>query len=138
MSDSLPPLPPETPAPAVTSEVPSAQRSWAIAIHLSALLSLLGFTNLLGPLVIWLLKRSESAYLDGVGKRVLNFQISWFIYFVVAIAVTFVLTFVLIGFLLIPVLAIAGIVWVVFTIIGAVKESNGETYAFPLSIQFLK
>lgn len=130
MSDPLPP--PLLPEPS------SAQRSWAVAIHLSALLALVGPTNVLGPLILWLIKRPESAYLDAVGKRVLNFQLSWLIYFVVGSAVTFVLTFVLIGFLLIPVLAIGGVVWVVLTIIGAIKESNGEAYRFPLSLSLLK
>jgi uncharacterized Tic20 family protein len=135
MSDSMPPLPPEPP---LVSAPDSAQRSWALAIHLSALLALLGCTNVVGPLILWLIKRPESAYLDEVGKRVMNFQLSWLIYFVVGGIATFVLTFVFIGLLLIPVLGIGAIAWLVITIVGAIKESNGEPYKFPLTIALLK
>jgi len=135
MSDSLPPLPPE---PALVSTPDSAERSWALAIHLSALLALLGGTNVVGPLIIWLIKRPESPYLDEVGKRVLNFQLSWLIYFVAGSLAAFVLSFVLIGFLLIPLIGIAAIAWLVITIIGAIKESNGEPYKFPFTIALLK
>lgn len=132
MSDSLPPLPPRA----------TTDHTWALVIHLSALLHLLGGTfpgvNVVGPLVLWLWKRSESSYLDEVGKRVLNFQISWAIYFAVLYAAIAVLIWVLIGFVLIPVVAIAAIAWLVITIIGAIKESNGEPYSFPATIQFLK
>lgn len=135
MSDSLPPLPPE---PAIVPASDSALRSWALAIHLSALLACLGVTNVVGPLVIWLIKRPESAYLDEVGKRVLNFQLSWLIYFVAGSLAAFVLSFVLIGFLLIPLLGIGAVAWLVITIIGAIKESNGEPYKFPFTITLLK
>lgn len=135
MSDSLPPaVPPATSLPPERS----AERQWAIAIHLSALLSFLGVTNVLGPLVLWLIKRPQSAYLDAVGKRVLNFQLSWLLYGVVGVLVTWVLMMVIVGILLIPVLAAASIAWLVFTILGAIKESNGEQYRFPLTIELLK
>lgn len=124
----LPSPPPE--APRVTNE-----NSWALLIHLSPLLCLLVGTfpglSVVCPLIVWLIKRGESAYLDGVGKRVLNFQISWMIYMVAA----WISILALVGFLLVPALAIA---WLIFTILGAVKESNNEPYQFPLTIQFLK
>jgi uncharacterized Tic20 family protein len=129
--NDLPPL--SSPPP----EVPPAtsDNSWALLIHLSALLHLLGATfpgaNVVGPLVLWLIKRGESPYLDDVGKRVLNFQISWAIYFALAWASIFAV----VGFVLLPLAAIA---WLIFTIIGAIRESNREPYRFPLAIQFLK
>ncbi|MGH8046575.1 MAG: DUF4870 domain-containing protein [Chthoniobacterales bacterium] len=136
MSDEI--LPPESSTPPPPPpEAPPAMKdnSWALLIHLSPLLCLFGGTfpglSIIGPLVLWLIKRADSAYLDEVGKRVLNFQISWMIYFVIAWASFFVL----IGFILLPVVAIA---WLVYTIIGAVRESNREPYRFPLTIQFLK
>jgi uncharacterized protein len=140
MSEELPPAPPSLPPQ--TSAPASDEHTWALVLHLSALLHLLGGTlpgtNILGPLVIWLLKRSDSPYLDEVGKRVLNFQISWAIYFTVAWLVAGMLMIVFVGFLLVPLIAIAFIAWLVFTIIGAVRQSNRESYEFPLTIQFLK
>ncbi len=132
------PSPAPQPSPGKVTE-----SQWAIAIHLSALLAIFGCSsvpglNLIGPLAIWLFKRPESAYLDSVGKRVLNFQISWAIYLFVALAVIGILWFVLVGILLLPVLGIGMVAWLIFTIIGAIKESNGEPYDFPLTIRFLK
>jgi uncharacterized Tic20 family protein len=130
MNDLPQPSSPPPDAPPATSE-----NSWALLIHLSAFLHLLAGTfpiaNVIGPLVLWLIKRGESPYLDGVGKRVLNFQISWAIYF----ALIWTSTLALIGWVLLPFAAIA---WVIFTIIGAIRESNRQPYHFPLAIQFLK
>lgn len=139
----MPPLPPPEPGPLPP---PDSRRStdnqWAIGIHLSALLGIFGCSfpgiNVIGPLVIWLLKRPESAHIDAVGKRVLNFQISWAIYFLVGWTVVGILWIFLIGIIIAPVMGIGAIAWLVITIMGAIKESNGEPYRFPLTIQFLK
>lgn len=89
------------------------------------------FGNILGPLILWLVKRNDSAYLDRVGKEVLNFQISYAIYGMVAGA----LCFVLIGFIILPIL---GLLWIIFMIIAAVKTSNGEEYKYPFTIRLLQ
>ena len=91
-------------------------RMWAMMCHLSALamyvLPTLG--NIIGPLIVWLIKREESSFIDEHGKESLNFQISVTIYSV-AISVTgVILMIVCIGplvFLLLPVL------WVLSTIL---------------------
>ncbi len=128
-----PPLPP--PSPGGLSET-----QWAVAIHLSPLLVFVapGVMNIVGPLVIWLLKRPESATLDEVGKRVLNFQISYSIYFFALGLAAFLLSFILIGLLLVPLIPLLGIAWLVLVIVGAVKQGNGEKYRFPLVIDFFK
>jgi uncharacterized Tic20 family protein len=133
----LPPAPPANSPPALSG---LTENNWAIIIHLSAFLGWFGpgVLNIVAPLVIWLLKRPDSTYLDGVGKRVLNFQISYAIYFYALTVMTAVLMYVLIGFLLLPILGLFGIAWVALTIYGAIQESNGIAYRFPLTIQFLK
>lgn len=128
-----PPLPPSNPGGL-------SETQWAVAIHLSPLLVFVapGVMNIVAPLIIWLLKRPESPRLDEVGKRVLNFQISYSIYCFALGLLAFLLTFILIGFLLVPLIPLLGIAWLVLVIIGAVKEGNGEQYRFPLVIDFLK
>jgi uncharacterized protein len=139
MSESVPPIQPVTPAAA-----PSSTRAWEVLCHLSSLLGLLGvpFGNILAPLVVWLLKRDASPGVDAHGKESLNFHISWSLYWIVAGAVVAALCFVLVGFLMIPILIVGGIIgWIsmlVLTIIGSVKASNGELYRYPLTIRFLK
>ena len=89
------------------------------------------FTTLIGPLVIWLVKRDESKYVDFHGKEYLNFVISYFIYGIVST----VLMVVIIGFILLPVVGIAAFI---FTIIAAVKAFQGEKYRIPLIFRLIK
>lgn len=90
--------------------------------------------HILGPLIIWLVKKPESAAIDAAGRNVLNFQISWTIWMFVAVIIGFVGSCLVVPIIL-PVGL--GIAWVVFVILGAVKASNGETYEFPLTIKML-
>jgi uncharacterized protein len=116
----------------------AAERQWATVIHLSALLGFAGphLFNILGPLIIWLIKKQDSPYLDAVGKRVLNFQISYSLYGFVAATLIGLLWWLVIGLFLVPLYVIIAVAWLLFTIIGAIKESNGETYEFPFVIKF--
>ena len=57
--------------------VSSEERTWSIAAHLSALAGLfIPFGSVLGPLVVWLVKRNEMPMVDRHGKEALNFQIT--------------------------------------------------------------
>lgn len=110
-------------------------QQWAVAIHLSALLGLItGVGHIIAPLIIWLIKKAEYPALDQVGKDVLNFQISYTIYGF-ASGILFVVAGCLILPLFLPFVVL--IAWLVFTIIGGVKMSNGERYVFPLAIKML-
>lgn len=125
----------ETPPPLVpVLETKESDRSWCIGLHLSGLSGIvlgLALAHILVPLVIWLIKRADSPQIDATGKEVLNFQISFSIYFLIA----GMLCWLLIGFLILPVLFI---IWLVCTILAAVRASNGETYSYPMTIRFLK
>ena len=87
--------------------------------------------NIIGPLLLWLLKRQESQFVDDHGKEAVNFQISITIYAVVGCF----LTFPLIGILMLPAVAILD---AVFIITGAVKASDGERFRYPICIRFIK
>lgn len=108
------------------------ERQWKIILHLSALLgcAVPFFGNIIGPFVVWIFKKEELPGLEPEGRKVLNFQISWSIYLILA----GLSMFFCIGTVLLPVV---GLAWLVFVIIGTVKVSNGEAYDFPLTIKFL-
>ncbi|HSH38602.1 MAG TPA: DUF4870 domain-containing protein [Chthoniobacterales bacterium] len=122
------PVPETHPTPA-----DKQMRAWVVACHAS---SLLGFFvpaggHILPPLIVWLVKRAESAEVDAHGKESLNFQLSMLIYSIVAA----ILMFVLIGFVLLPLLHVANLVLV---IIASLRASEGQLYRYPLTIRFLK
>lgn len=89
------------------------------------------FVPVLGPLVIWLMKKDESAFVDFHGKEYFNFLISYTIY----TFVSSLLTIILIGFIG---LAIVGLYTLVFTIVAAIKAYDGQEYQIPLVIRLIK
>ena len=108
------------------------ERSLGLACHLLAFVGMVfPFGNILGPLVIWRVKKDDSAFVDDQGKEALNFNIT------IAIAgfVAFLLTFVVIGAVLLPII---GIFWLVMTIVAAVKANGGEHYRSPLTTRLVK
>ena len=126
------------------SAIHKSDRAWETLCHLSGLLLFTGipFGNILGPLIVWLVKRDASPAIDEHGKEALNFQMSLTLYFVGLIALTIALMLVLVGFLFLPLVIIAAIFGpfldLIFIIISAVKAGNGEVYRYPLTIRFIK
>ncbi|HEX5305321.1 MAG TPA: DUF4870 domain-containing protein [Dyella sp.] len=130
--DIVPPPPPHDEAPA--SVVPSSEeRQWAMGAHLSALLGLVtaGWACFLGPLVIWLVKKDTMPFVADQAKEALNFNIT----VMIAGAICWILVFVLIGIVLLWAL---GIVWIVFTIIAAIKANEGVRYRYPFALRLIK
>ena len=113
--------------------IPKDARNWAMACHLVALVGLLGngIGFLIGPLIVWLIKKDEHPFIDEQGKEAVNFQITMFLAFIIAAL----LIFVLIGLLLLPILVVINIV---FPIIAATKASTGEHYRYPFSIRLIQ
>lgn len=103
--------------------------TWAMLCHLSSLAMFVApFGNLLGPLVIWLIKKDESGFIDRHGKESLNFQGSVTLYYII-LCVT------IIG---IPLTAVLLILQVVFVIIASIEANKGNSYTYPLTIRFIK
>lgn len=100
--------------------------------HLSALAGfIIPFGNIIGPLIVWLIKKDESPFVDDQGKESLNFQISITIYCIVAA----ILILIIIGiFLLIGL----GILALVLIIMAAVKANSGEKFRYPLTIRLIR
>ncbi|MGJ8640170.1 MAG: DUF4870 domain-containing protein [Opitutaceae bacterium] len=101
--------------------------------HLLSLVQLLGVPlgNVLGPLIIWLLKKEEDPFADECGKEALNFQISMTIYMIVA----GLLVLLVVGIFMLMALIVIN---VVYTIIAAIKASEGKSYSYPFTIRFIK
>lgn len=81
-------------------------------------------------LIVWILKKDDSAYLADQAKEALNFQIT----VLIASFIASVLIWLLIGFILLPMIWILN---VVFCIIAAIASSKGETYRYPLCLRLI-
>ena len=116
-----------------SNQVNKDARMWATFCHLAALVGYItgGLGLVVGPLIIWLIKKEDFPFVNEHGKEAVNFQISMTIY----AAVSFLLCLVFIGFLLLPAV---GIVDLVLLIIAAIKANNGEHYRYPLTIRFIQ
>ncbi|RIW35125.1 DUF4870 domain-containing protein [Bacillus salacetis] len=89
------------------------------------------FTVFIGPLIIWLIKKDDSEYIDFHGKEYMNFLISYFVYGLISSL----LMLVLVGFILAP---IVGLLAFIFTILGAIKAYEGERYRIPTVFRIIK
>ncbi len=114
-------------------EYHSTARRWGMLCHVSVLTTYLGvpFGHLAGPLIIWLLKRDSSPYVNEQGKESLNFQISLTLYAIPCIL----LSFVFIGIILLAGLMLFHIT---MTIKAGVKAFDGEPIRYPLTIHFFR
>jgi len=108
------------------------EKTFGMLCHLLAFSGLIvPFGTVLGPLVMWLIKKDQSAYVDAQGKEALNFQISMLIYSFIS----GILIFVIIGILTSIVL---GIFWLIVVIIASIRANEGILYRYPLTIRFFK
>jgi uncharacterized protein len=118
----------------MTSPIDSTpeSRMWASLAHISAFAGLVfPFGSVLGPLLIWLVKREEMPFVDDQGKEALNFNISMALYMVASVL----LILVLVGIAMVVVLSFA---WVVLVILAAVRSNEGIPYRYPLTIRFIQ
>ena len=107
------------------------ERTWGMLCHLLALAGLLvPFGNVIGPLVIWLIKKDEFAFVNEQGKESLNFQITMAIGFLICIPLALIVIGVILGLAL-------GIFDLVMVIIATIKANEGQHYQYPFRIRFL-
>jgi uncharacterized Tic20 family protein len=129
---------------AVSSAIPPAgplnarddSRNYALAAHLSALLSIFVGFPFLGPLVIYLIKQDDP-FARRHAAEALNFNLSFFLYAVILLVAGGILLIVLVGILVWILLLPLGIAWLVLLCLAAVKAGQGEEYRYPLTIRFV-
>jgi len=90
------------------------------------------FTGFIGPLIIWLMKKEQSPFVDDQGKEALNFQIACFLVFLVCIPLNFLFC---LGAILGLVVMVARIV---FCIIATLAANKGVAYRYPLNLRLIK
>ena len=107
--------------------------------HLSALAGyVIPLGTILGPLIVWQMKRTEFSSVDYHGREALNFQISVLLYVLAAGALAFVGMFFCIGWLLVPVVCAIPVASLVLTIIAGIKAGDGVPYRYPFTLRLVK
>ena len=108
------------------------ERTWAMLCHMSAYSGYLtGLGFILGPLIVWLIKKDIYPLANDQGKESLNFQISCFIYYVVSAA----LCIILIG---IPILVAVAFFHLIMPLVAGIRANDGEAYRYPLTIRIIQ
>lgn len=108
------------------------ERMWGMLCHISAFaFFVFPFGNILGPLVVWLIKKETYPFVDEQGKESLNFQISVTIYGFAALL----LSIILIG---IPILIALFFFNFILVVVAAIKANDGFHYKYPLSLQLIR
>ena len=127
--DNLPPdtTPPSIPTTSPATPISSDDKLWSIFCHLSLLFGV-GFIL---PLIVYLIKKQDSPVTAENAKEALNFHISVYLY----LFISFLLCFLFIGFLLLPVIGIASLV---LAIVACLKVSEGVTYRYPMTIRLVE
>lgn len=127
-----PPTPPPAPVPAAGRPIEEQRKQIAMFMHFGLLAGLVvPLGGLIVPIVIWMMNKDRFPELRPHWVVVANWLISEAIYMVIG----FILIFVVIGFVILPIVGLLGIV---FPVIGGIKASEGVVWKYPLSIPFLK
>lgn len=131
-----PPPPPEGPS--------AEERQWAMFAHLSALLGGLLTTGwlasvgcVIGPLIIWQIKKDTLPFASEQAKEALNFNITIAGIMVILLALGFLtlgIGFIVIG----PLMLLLGLAALVFIIIAAIKANEGVAYRYPFALRLVK
>ena len=103
-----------------TTPPPAVKQNWKMYLELASLAGLIiPVGNILGPLILWIMKKDQEEEVNTAGPAVLNFHISWTIWSIVTCG-------------------LGGIVYLVFWIIRLVKICNGQDYTAPLTLTLIK
>jgi len=152
-----------------TLTVTKQEKNFASFIHLSALSKyFIPLGNYILPIVLWTVKKNESAYADYNGKQIINFQLSMLLYniMLLLISIPTILATVfsnfswneiesgnlvlneanianltgvgIFGIFCIVILGALTIAEFFLIIYGAIKANEGKYFKYPLTINFIK
>lgn len=106
-------------------QLSSEDRMMGMLCHLLGI-----FTSFVGPLIIWLVKKDQSPFVDDQGKEALNFQLTLLIGYLISAALACV-------FIGVFTAAALSIVAIIFGIMGTLDANNGKRYRYPFNIRFI-
>lgn len=126
MSDTpTPPPPPQSPYQQSPALSPNDEKLWSTLVHIGGI-----FFGFIPALIGYLILKDKGPFVREHTATALNFQITMTIAYVIGS----ILTFVIIGFLI---LLAVWVIVIIFSIMAAVKANQGQPYTYPLSIKFV-
>ncbi len=115
-----------------TGMSPRDERTWSVLAHLSVFVNLLtGFLGPVAALIVWLVYRDRSERVAFHALQSALYQAAWAVILAVGWTITGLLTVVLVGFLLVPVMMVLSVVPFVHMGYAAYKVSQGIDYRYP-------
>ena len=113
------------------------ERLWAMIAHLSAPIATVvsaGWLSIVGPLVVYLVKKDSSPFVRNASAGAFNFVLTTWLVSVIG----WILTFTVIGAIIgIPMIIVGSLASIVLGIVGAIKSWNGEAYTYPWQVKVL-
>ena len=115
--------------PVVSSEpeLSSDDRTWGMLAHLSYFLTFVIGVSCVAPLIIWIVKKDKSEFIEDQAKEALNFQLS-------AMIATLALGVTICG---IPLILVVLIMSIVYSIQGGMAANRGERYRYPYTFRMI-
>ena len=120
----------EKPAPAASGDLQADEKTMGMLAHLLGIV-----TCFIGPLIIWLVKKDQSEFINDQGKEALNWQITLIGGWVVTMIVSFIPILGLVGCILGPAIFVLNLV---FCILGGLAANKGERYRYPVALRLIK
>ena len=132
-----PPQPPPEAAPAIVPR-DADERMWAMLGHLSAFTAFItGLGCVIGPLIVWLVKRETMPFAGDQAREALNFNITAIIV-AVGLGLFTAITLGIGALITVPAFCVLFVGWFVLTIVAGIKANNGEQYRYPFAIRLVK
>lgn len=128
--------PPEPPAGLSPD---NSEKQFALFVHLSALLGLVlsPLAAVIAPLVMWQIKKNESAFIDDQGKEAVNFNLTLLLVGLALVLLTLI-TFGLGALLTVPLGLALCVAWLIFAILAGIKANEGIAYRYPYILRLIK
>ncbi|MBE5314384.1 MAG: DUF4870 domain-containing protein [Xanthomonadales bacterium] len=128
----------QPPEPPVGLSPDNSEKQFALFVHLSALLGFfIPLANILAPLVLWQIKKNESAFIDDQGKEAVNFNLTLFLVGLALVVLT-VISFGLGIFITAPLGLALCVAWLILAILGGIKANEGVAYRYPYILRLIK
>lgn len=116
----------------------SSDQTWAVLAHVSPLVAMVvsaALLGVLGPLIIWLVRKDDSPYVRNAAAGAFNFALALWVGGIIAWILIF-------TFILIPVAVLIYFTiflsQIIFSIRGVLAANRGEAYRYPFGLRVLR